>query len=48
MHKEGPFFCGKEFTYADIVFVPWAYRFTNVLKHYREFDISDISNFQRY
>jgi len=38
MHPEGPFFFGKELGFVDIMVAPWAFRATNVLKHFRGFE----------
>ena len=37
--REGPYFFGKNLSYIDIHFIPFVYRFSNLLKHYRKMDI---------
>ncbi|KAG8919225.1 hypothetical protein FRC01_001403 [Tulasnella sp. 417] len=39
MDPEGPFFGGNELGFVDIMIAPWAFRITNVLKHYRGFEL---------
>ncbi|KAJ9120867.1 hypothetical protein QFC22_002802 [Naganishia vaughanmartiniae] len=47
MHPSGPFFFGDELGWVDILIAPWAIRFEPVLKHYRGFNPSLLSDKQR-
>ena len=48
MSTEGPFFQGANFGMVDIMLAPYAQRFSNVMKHFRDFDIPANPEFQRY